>query len=162
MSVYKLTVDRERLVNEVRYNKHPRRKNNDVVAAMYAMYQTPKSLEEVGRAYHKTRQSIYELFRTRGYELRGKQLKGLQVLDGINFTEMKGGYLRGTTLRGRTTMHRYVWQKHRGKIPVGYVVYHKNGNRADNKISNLRLVALSDMPRTFNPEGRNQFSSVKL
>jgi hypothetical protein len=57
---------------------------------------TGKSLEEVGTVYHKTRQTVYDVFRSRGYKLRSKQLKGLQILDGIRFTETKGGYLRGT------------------------------------------------------------------
>ncbi len=91
-------------VNQVKFNKHPKRKNNEIVAAMYAMYQMGKSLAEVGVFYHKTRQAVYDMFRSRGYPLRSKQFKGLQILEGIRFTEMKGGYLRGTLPDGRRLM----------------------------------------------------------
>ena len=107
-------------VNKIRYNKHPRRKNNEIVAAMYAMYSTPgedgrvRSIEAVARVYRKTRQAVYDMFRSRGYELRSKRLDGLQVLDGIRFTKTKGGYLRGTFNGRRILMHTYVWEKVKG------------------------------------------------
>ena len=88
-------------VNKIRYNKHPRRKNNDLVAAMYAMYSTPgedgrfRSIEAVRGYAERRRQAVYDMFRSRGYELRSKRLDGLQLLDGIRFTKTKGGYLRG-------------------------------------------------------------------
>jgi hypothetical protein len=57
--------------NKILYNKHPRRKNNDLVAAMYAMYlrgpkRRPMSLAEIARIYRKTRQAVYDVFRSRG------------------------------------------------------------------------------------------------
>ncbi len=63
-------------VNTIRYNKHPRRKNNEIIAAMYAMYSTPgedgrpRSIEAVAKVYRKTRQAVYDMFRSRGYKLR--------------------------------------------------------------------------------------------
>ncbi len=151
------------IANPIRYNQHPLRKNNDLVAAMYAMYLMgpdgkPCSLAGVARFYRKARQTIYDVFRSRGYQLRTKELKGLQILNGIKFTLTKGGYLRGTTPFGRMMMQRYVWLKHKGNLPAGYVIYHKDGNKINNKIKNLKLVALSDISKTFNPTGRNQFS----
>lgn len=151
-------IPRDHVVNPIRYNKHPRKKNNDLVAAMYVRYQNGELLASIGRVYRKSRQAVYDVFRTRGYQLRSKQLRGLQILDGYQFTEMKGGYLRGTVRGRRITMQQYVWRKHRGPVPAGYVIYHKDGNKQNNKITNLKLIALSDMSRTFNPEGHNQFT----
>ncbi len=142
----------ERLANPIKYNKHLKRKNNNLVAAMYAMYCSPKSLAEVAEVYKRTRQAVYDLFRTRGYKLRLKPMRGLVVAHGIRWTEMKGGYLRGTTPRGRMTLHKYVWEKFKGKIPPGFVIAHKDGDPKNNVLKNLKLVPKCSMPQIFNPE----------
>lgn len=36
--------------------------------------------------------------------------------------------------------HRYIWENHFGKIPVGHSIHHKNGNKKDNRIENLVCV----------------------
>lgn len=143
---------------EIRLNHHRRRKNHLLVAAMYAMYQTGKSLEQVAEKYDRTRQSIYELFRTRGYKLRSKPMRGLQILDGIQFTAHKAGHLRGTVNGVRMSMHHYVWEKYNGPVSEGHCVYHQDGNPANNEIENLRLLPKSKMGPTFNKHGHNQFS----
>lgn len=148
----------EKAVNKIRINKHPKRKNNDLVAAMYAMYQTGKSLEEIGNIYGKSRQAVYDVFRTRGYPLRSKQLKGLQILDGIKFTIMKGGYLRGSVGTRRMTMQKYVWEKHHGPVPADHVIYHLDRNPANNAIENLAILHKTKQQSVFNPNGLNQFS----
>lgn len=129
-------------VNRVLYNKHRRRKNHDLVAAMYAMYCVPRSLEQVGNVYHKSRQAVYDLFKSRGYELRHKEYKGLQVLDGINFTLTEDGYLRGTLNKKRITMHRYIWEKNFGPIPEGHGIKFKDEDRTNNSLDNLELIKI--------------------
>lgn len=37
--------------------------------------------------------------------------------------------------------HRLVWEKAYGKIPEGYMIHHKNGNKADNDLKNLECVS---------------------
>ncbi len=142
-----------------RVNKHPQRKNNGIVADMYALYQEGKSLAQVGAIFHKTRQTVYDVFRSRGYPLRSKQFKDLQVLDGIRFTSMKGGYLRGTHPDGRRIlMHHYVWEKKNGPIPRGYIVRIVSGNRKDCRLTNLEIMTLSEWNRKYCPH-LNQFTS---
>src|ERR1017187_9587293 len=80
-------------------NKHPRRKNNALVNVMYELYLDGRSLADIARMYHRTRQAVYDVFRSRGYKLRSKQLNGLTVINGVRFIEMKGGYLRRSILR---------------------------------------------------------------
>ena len=47
-----------------------------------------------------------------------------------------------TTRDGRTVFkHRMIWEEHHGKIPQGFVVHHKNGNKHDNRIENLELLS---------------------
>ncbi len=36
--------------------------------------------------------------------------------------------------------HRWVWTQANGDIPKGMVIHHINGNRSDNRLSNLRMV----------------------
>jgi len=48
---------------------------------------------------------------------------------------------RQTWLNGRRTyVHRRVWEEHRGPIPAGAVIHHKDGNRLNNRIENLELI----------------------
>jgi hypothetical protein len=145
------------LPNPIRFNKHPKRKNNDLVAAMYAMYQTGKSLNQIGVVYGRTRQAVYDVFQTRGYKLRSKELKGLQILNGINFTLTKGGYLRGSMNGKRVLMHRYVWETNRSPIPPDHDIHHINKNKQDNRIENLELLSKSEHARKY-ATGRNQYS----
>jgi len=147
-----------RSANEIRFNKHKKRKNNDLVAAMYAMYRSGKSLEEVGEVYRKTRQAVYDVFRTHGYPLRAKELKGLRTFKGFRFTVTKGGYLRGTVRGRRVLMHQFVWEERYGPIPIGHVIHHKDNDPANNALENLELVPRNEMSKRFNPGGRNQFS----
>ena len=77
----------EKLANKLRFTKYPKRKNNDLVAAMYAMYETGKSLANIAVVYKRSRQSIYDVFKSRHYSLRSKQLKGRQVVDGHQYQQ---------------------------------------------------------------------------
>ena len=144
--------------NKVLFNKHPKRKNNQIVAAMYAMYKTGCSLAEIAKTYRETRQAIYDVFRSRGYPLRTKQLKGLTIIDGYRFTLTKGNYLRGTVNSRRMLLHWYIWEKEHGPVPVGFVIHHKDNDPENNLLDNLELVARGDMSKRFNPTGRNQHS----
>jgi len=147
-----------KLPNKVLYNKHKNRKNNDLVAAMYAMYKTGKSLESIGKVYKISRQAVYDLFRSRGYELRSKKMLGLTIIDGIKFTVMAGGYLRGTIPGRRITIQKYVWEKMNGPVPTGFVIHYIDGNKLNNSILNLELVPKSEMSKVFNPNGNNQYT----
>ena len=133
------------------------RKNNIVVAGMYAMYLTGKSLEEVGKIYHKTRQAVYDQFKARGYKLRSKELKGLQILDGIKFTRFNKG-LRGTVNGKRMTMHKYVWEKYNCAMPSDCGIIHLNGNNEDNRIENLKCLTIKEISSKYSPH-LNQFTS---
>ena len=149
---------KERPANKILYNKHIKRQNNDLVAAMYAMYCNGKSLQDIGMVYKRSRQAIYVMFRSRGYILRSKQLKGLIIIDGISFTEMRGGYLRGTVKGRRMLAHHYVWEKTNGKIPVDHVLHFIDKNPKNVCIENLELIPKNEMVLHFNPTGINQYS----
>jgi|GEM_PF-3505190 len=152
----------EKVANKIRYNKHPRRKNNDLVAAMYAMYRRgpdgkPKSLAEVGNMYRKTRQAIYDVFRTRGYKLRSKPVKPFVIVGGRKFTARNDGYWRATS-GDRKQLHVYVWEKFNGKLPIGCGIHHKDKDRSNNNIANLVCLTVKEISSKHNPH-LNQFTS---
>lgn len=41
-------------------------------------------------------------------------------------------------------LSRYKWQKHRGPIPQGMIVIHKDGNPMNCKVSNLKLISKAE------------------
>ncbi len=137
---------------QIRYNRHPKRQNNFKVGEMYDCYKDGMSLATVAGLYGCTRQSVYDIFSKRGYPLRTKRMRGLQVLDGINFTLTKGGHLRGTVAGRRILMHWYVWEKANGPVPEGYCILHKDLNPANNALENLDILPKVEMPIRFNPE----------
>ena len=141
----------------MKFNKHRLRKNNGIVGVMYELYVDGRSLAEIARIYGKTRQAVYDVFRTRGYQLRSKSLKGLTVIDGRRFTETKGGYLRGTVGNRRILAHQYVWERANGPLPPGTVLHFKDRDPKHIAIENLELVPKTQMAAKFNPERKGCF-----
>lgn len=46
--------------------------------------------------------------------------------------------------------HRFIWEKHNGKIPKGYNIQFKDGNRQNCKIENLYMISRADQVATEN------------
>lgn len=44
----------------------------------------------------------------------------------------------------KTMVHRIVFEMHKGAVPKGMVVDHKDGNPSNNKVSNLRAASLAE------------------
>lgn len=156
------TMDDFRVPNAIRFNKHKKRKNNDLVAAMYAMYKMgpegrPCTLEEIGKVYKRTRQAVYDVFRSRGYPLRSKKIRECRIIDGRKFTPRPEGYWRAT-LGDRKQLHIYIWEKHNGKMPKGHGIHHKDLDRSNNRISNLECLTIQEISSKHNPHF-NQFTS---
>ena len=142
---------------EIRFNRHPHRQNNFIVAAMYDLYKQGKTLEDIAKVYRRTRQSIYDLFYSRGYQLRSKQHSEIIEIDGIKFfLDTRKQYFRATIGKSRTMLHLYVWEKYNGKIGADEVVYHKDRDFRNNSVDNLRKIKRDKMSRVFNPAGNNQ------
>lgn len=151
-----------RPANEIRYNKHRNRKNNDLVAAMYAMYccgpeGRPYTLEEVGKIYRRSRQAVYDVFKSRGYPLRSKPVKDSIVIDGRKFTPRHDRYWRATA-GDRKQLHVYIWEREFGKLPAGHGIHHKDLDRGNNDLSNLECLPIAVISSQHNPH-LNQFTS---
>ena len=57
--------------------------------------------------------------------------------------------------------HRAVWEAVYGPIPVGYQIDHKNGQKADNRISNLQLVTALQHARIGWARGQSAMGTRK-
>ena len=74
---------------------------------MYEEYLKGHSLEDVGKMFGMTRQSVYSGFKLRKYKLRVKKLLPFQTFNSIHFTLANHGYYRRTD-GDRQLMHIYV------------------------------------------------------
>ena len=122
----------------------------------YQVYLSGLSLEQVAKELNVTRQCVYKAFKKRGFQLRGVNFRPYQEYDGKKFTLKNTGYY-ALTKNDRCLMHRYVWQKERGKIPNGYDIHHINEIKSDNRIENLECLPKSEHTRKYSPHN-NQYT----
>lgn len=137
-----------------------RRNKNKKYEKGYKLYLSGLSLQQVANKLKITRQCVFEAFKNRGYQLRKKYFEPFQYYDGKKFTRRKGGYY-ALSNGNRIFMHKYVWQRESGKImPFGWDIHHIDGNKGNNKFSNLKCLPKSEHTRLFSPHN-NQFGKGK-
>ena len=116
--------------------------------AMYAYYCTGKSLSEVAALYGGTRQSIFDVFKTRGLKLRPRhpQLHEKIVYAGRAYTPGKSGYYRATE-GDRKMLHHQMWEDAHGPIPEGFQVMFKNADHTDLRLDNMECHPIAAVTR---------------
>lgn len=124
--------------------------------AMYAVYQTGKSLAEVAREFGLSRQTVFTAFQRRGYQLR-KRPDPLPyvVFNGRKYTMRNTGYY-GATEGDRGLLHRHMWEATNGPIPDGYDIHHLDESKTNNTLSNFECLPKAEHTRLYSPHC-NQF-----
>ncbi len=127
-----------------------------VVDAMYADYLRLHSLSRVAKLYHRTRQNIWDIFRSHGKALFARTFAEKVIWRGRAFTPGKDGYLRAT-LGDREPLHHAMWRATHGEIPEGFQVTFRNANRLDFRDENLACMPIAEVTR-LHSTGHNQFT----
>lgn len=127
----------------------PRR--DEQACAMYERYKDGLSLAEVGAEFGRSRQAVFGLFKSRGWDLRPRpDLNHPVKYNGLTYTVRNTGYY-GCTTGKRQLLHRDVWEAERGPIPDGWDIHHRNGDKRDNRVENLECLPKADHTRFYSP-----------
>lgn len=60
------------------------------------------------------------------------------IRNGLIFSQNSRGYYHNP--KKNLLLHRVIWKDKNGKIPKGYYIHHKDGNKTNNSIKNLEVV----------------------
>ena len=131
------------------------KKQNPVYDKAYQLYLDGLSLQQVANEIGVTRQCVYVAFKRRFFQLRGINFRPFQFYDGKKFTLRNTGYYSLTT-DDRCLMHRYVWEKEKGKIPDNWDIHHLDEIRSHNYIDNLEAIDHKDHASIY-ATGNNQY-----
>lgn len=118
------------------------------------------SCSQLSIMYGVTRQSIHSVLTRMGTTFRKTKLLPFIMYDGKKWTVSKTtGYYRSTTDRHtHTSLHRYIWEKHNGKIQDGFDIHHIDNNKTNNNINNLECLLKSEHTRLHSPH-HNQYKN---
>lgn len=114
--------------------------------------------------YGKIPQNCYIIFKDgdkTNLQLSNLELKKQNIID----TEFGKGYLdnRGYVCVAHKLLHHLVWEKHYGKkVPKGYYIHHKDGNKTNNDINNLQLMSASEHTKLHMSKGNHPNYGKKL
>jgi hypothetical protein len=128
----------------------PRPRKDAQAERMYDLYLEGYSLGQVALTWGVTRQSVYDVFKRRGYQLRVRRFLPTVEYRGDKYAPDPDGYYRKTS-GDRAWLHQVVWSDHNGPIPPGYDIHHLDTNKANNDPSNLVCLTPSEHAAVHNP-----------
>lgn len=123
--------------------------------AMYDRYCQGQSLSEVGAEFGVSRQTVYTMFKRRGFNMRPRTAPSPFIeFDGERYTlDESNGYYRKTRA-DRAKLHRDMWRHHHGPIPDGWDVHHRDHDKTHNVIENLQCLPKDEHTRLHHLEAQ--------
>lgn len=134
---------------------HEKKAPDDVLAYLYSQ---GYSCGAIANICSMTRQAVWERLNRRGAVLRKKAVLPFILYDGIKFTPSGKGYYRATSRGSHISLHRYKYTKEVGAIPPDHDIHHRDGDKQNNKLSNLECISKSDHARYYG-SGKNQYNT---
>lgn len=104
------------------------------------------SLPTVLEAFQYADGKLISLFKTSKYA----------VGDAVGHARPGDGYVRIKFAQRMYFVHRVIWEMHNGPIPEAHEIDHINGNTADNRIENLRVVSRQQNAKNLRLQRRNR------
>ena len=125
----------------------PAPRNDALAQHMYDRYCQGLSLQQVAAEFNRTRQTVWKMFRRRGWDMRQRP-PARPAIDygGLIYSLGDLGYYRCTT-GDRDYLHRKVWADHHGAIPHGFDVHHRDHDKTNNDAANLALLTKTEHAR---------------
>jgi hypothetical protein len=119
----------------------------DIVQQMYRDYMHLGSLSKVGKLYKRTRQSMWEIFRSSGLKMNERKFHAKILFEGRSFTPGKDGYYRESSARKNIRLLHYaIWEKASGKkCPPGWQVFFKDGDNTNFRSRNLDCLPIAEV-----------------
>lgn len=106
----------------------------------------PLSVEQIRSALEYNSDTGELIFKPRGNAMFNTKYAGRKAFNSLDAY----GYRQGNLLGKMYKAHRVIWAFHYGEWPNGEID-HINGDRADNRIANLRVVTASENRRNMRP-----------
>ncbi len=133
-----------------------RKPDIETTRKMYELYEKGFSCTKVAEAFGVTRQTVHKRFKRQ--HLYQRKIEALPFIrfQGKKYTLRANGYY-GRTKGKRNYLHRDIWESVNGKIPDGFDIHHKDGDKTYNTIENYELYSKAEHARKFGV-GQNQYT----
>lgn len=128
---------------------------------MFEDYKRLNSLAKTGALHGRTRQNMFDIFKSHGFKMNPRKFKKQITYRGRKYTMSKDDYYRDTIYRSgkyseETFLHRRIWTDLHGPIPPGYNVCFRDGNRHNFSKRNLILLSHDQQQQLRGSKGQNQ------